>query len=379
MKKLTNIILLILAAMLLCTACAGQEIPLQDDEPAAIPEAAPEITPEPMPEQPAFDSAAASERMKELISENLVIDISAAEGLPENMFAEEDEWNIFGSAQEQRAWLVNLPETVVSQIDHAQKTASMLFNEEYPEFSEFSSVIWVNLQHPSWQYLYALTKGADDITQANDVITKSIGYSVDIAAQENDEYRMEIKFEAIPYRDAIALLGKDELQSMSIGFSYSYCITVYNELAEEQEYIQPEAEGNLLNGITWPLASHTRLRKTWYADRDGGSRKHTGTDIWAAADTELYSCTDGTVTFVGSGGGMGNAVVITDEYGYEFHYYHMIRPTDFLAEGDTVKAGDLIGHVGNTGNSSRDHLHLTIVASDGYYINPYPYLLSVEP
>ena len=39
-------------------------------------------------------------------------------------------------------------------------------------------------------------------------------------------------------------------------------------------------------------------------------------------------------------------------------------------EGDTVKAGDLIGHVGNTGNSARDHLHLTIVAPDGFYVNP---------
>ena len=36
-------------------------------------------------------------------------------------------------------------------------------------------------------------------------------------------------------------------------------------------------------------------------------------------------------------------------------------------------------HVGNTGNSARDHLHLTIIAPDGYYVNPYPYLEPIEP
>ena len=57
----------------------------------------------------------------------------------------------------------------------------------------------------------------------------------------------------------------------------------------------------------------------------------------------------------------------------------MIRLTDFLQPGDAVKAGELIGRVGNTGNSSRDHLHLTIVAPSGQYIDPYPYLAPLEP
>lgn len=104
-----------------------------------------------------------------------------------------------------------------------------------------------------------------------------------------------------------------------------------------------------------------------------------GTDIWAAENTEIYSCTDGIVTFIGSNSVMGNAVIVEDDYGYEYHYYHMVRLTDFLKEGDSVSAGDLVGHVGNTGNSARDHLHLTIIAPDGYYVNPYPYLAAIEP
>ena len=131
--------------------------------------------------------------------------------------------------------------------------------------------------------------------------------------------------------------------------------------------------------LLWPLASHIRLRKTWYADRDGGKRRHTGTDIWADEGVEIYSCTSGTVTGVYYSDKSGNAVVVTDDYGYEFHYYHMVTLTDFLAPGDRVEAGDLIGHVGNTGNSALDHLHLTIISDDGVLINPYPYLLEARP
>jgi murein DD-endopeptidase MepM/ murein hydrolase activator NlpD len=44
-----------------------------------------------------------------------------------------------------------------------------------------------------------------------------------------------------------------------------------------------------------------------------------------------------------------------------------------------VDAGQLIGHVGSTGNSACNHLHLTIVSPDGIIINPYPYLRKAKP
>ena len=82
---------------------------------------------------------------------------------------------------------------------------------------------------------------------------------------------------------------------------------------------------------------------------------------------------------MGSTRGGGNSVVVEDDYGFMFYYHHMVRPTDFLAEGERVEAGQLIGHVGNTGNSSVNHLHLAIASPYGILINPYPYLLAVKP
>ena len=67
-----------------------------------------------------------------------------------------------------------------------------------------------------------------------------------------------------------------------------------------------------------------------------------------------------------------------DQSGYEFHYYHLVRMTDFLKEGDLVEQGQLVGHVGNTGNSATNHLHLSIIAPTGEYVDPYPYIIAAQ-
>lgn len=56
----------------------------------------------------------------------------------------------------------------------------------------------------------------------------------------------------------------------------------------------------------------------------------------------------------------------------------MVQLTTFLSEGDRVEQGQLIGHVGNTGNSDAPHLHLSIIAPEYVYINPYPVLARVR-
>ena len=225
----------------------------------------------------------------------------------------------------------------------------------------------------NWQMAYALIFTAQNADDAVRKIMASMEPNAVFTYTDGTVY-VSLTQKDINYKERLALSG-----SKDAAFMYCYSNTLFDENGDVCEYVLPEAEGSLKEGIVWPLASHTRLRKTWYADRDGGKRRHTGTDIWADEGVEIYSCTSGTVTGVYYSDKSGNAVVVTDDYGYEFHYYHMVTLTDFLAPGDRVEAGDLIGHVGNTGNSSLDHLHLTIISDDGVLINPYPYLLEVRP
>lgn len=276
------------------------------------------------------------------------------ETVPDEVFEEDfSPIALLTKKADKRSWILLTHESVTSELSKV-----------------FGADINADIQYPSWQFLYSIINCTDSRESLSDAFKSAMAVEV-----VNDVVKVYPK----NYKDAFRTLLNDHSKELSARFVYSYIFTVYDENAAMREYIEREPDGNLKNGIVWPLESHTRLRKTWYADRDGGARRHTGTDIWAKEGTEIYSCTSGTVTYVGYGKGTGNAVIVEDEYGYEYHYYHMVKLTDFLQEGDKVAAGDLVGYVGNTGNSSLDHLHLTIAAPDGYYINPYPYLKAVEP
>jgi len=365
MKKIFAFLLI--AMILLCSCAKPAEEPTFTD-PAPAPTDTPAPTPEPTPAPTDISGA------EELFMESWNAAVFSQELIPQEVLtSEEAPLLLFMEDYEKRTWLLDLENSVAEDLSRAVTAGADAVAHHYG----MEYTLTENITPLTWQYLYMLIHFGMDGADLSAAVRTAMELELNF---ENHEEHLNITANLSPkdYQETIALLHSDKTTQLSAEFLYSYVFTAYGKEAEMVEYFEREPDGNL-SSITWPLESHTRLRKTWYADRDKGTRRHMGTDIWAAEDTELYSCTDGTVTFVGYGKGMGNAVIVEDEYGYEYHYYHMVRLTDFLKEGDTVKAGDLVGHVGNTGNSSRDHLHLTIIAPDGYYVNPYPYLEPIEP
>ena len=98
-------------------------------------------------------------------------------------------------------------------------------------------------------------------------------------------------------------------------------------------------------------------------------RHHSGTDIGAPADANIYSIADGVVVSnVANHSSYGNYVVIghgnydssTGKYEYYSLYAHQIRYSTYVNVGDHVKAGQKIGNVGSTGTSTGNHLHIEI-------------------
>lgn len=103
---------------------------------------------------------------------------------------------------------------------------------------------------------------------------------------------------------------------------------------------------------------------------------HAGLDFAAAAGTPIYAVTGGTVTQAGNlGDGYGNCVVITAGT-TETRYAHQIDGGIRVQVGATVAAGDLIGAVGTTGDSTGNHLHYE-VRIDGKSTDPMPYLSTI--
>lgn len=85
---------------------------------------------------------------------------------------------------------------------------------------------------------------------------------------------------------------------------------------------------------------------------------HAGIDLAAPDGTPYKAVHAGTVTKAGYFGGYGYSLTIQNADGTEVIYAHSRRL--LVKAGDKVKAGQVIGEVGNTGASYGTHLHLEI-------------------
>lgn len=98
---------------------------------------------------------------------------------------------------------------------------------------------------------------------------------------------------------------------------------------------------------------------------------HLGLDFTAPLGTPIYATADGRITDAGfNTGGFGNRVIINHGFGYETWYGHMDHIKAHV--GQTVKRGEVIGYVGNTGKSTGPHCHYEVHIS-GVPVNPIYY------
>ncbi|MBC8144895.1 MAG: M23 family metallopeptidase [bacterium] len=126
-----------------------------------------------------------------------------------------------------------------------------------------------------------------------------------------------------------------------------------------------------------------QLIDTYTASRSEG-RVHNAIDIIAAGGTPVVAVTSGIVLKLFQSERGGITLYLLDPDGRTVYYYaHLERYADNIIEGKSVRQGELIGYVGDTGNAGpgNTHLHfeITIVEKpskfwSGTPVNPYPLL-----
>lgn len=107
----------------------------------------------------------------------------------------------------------------------------------------------------------------------------------------------------------------------------------------------------------------------------GSDRLHQGLDIFAARGTPVRSATYGLVVSVREGGLGGRQAWVLGPAGERHYYAHLEAWASGLAHGQVVRAGDLLGFVGDSGNArgTPPHLHYGIYGAQGAY-DPLPLL-----
>ncbi len=110
----------------------------------------------------------------------------------------------------------------------------------------------------------------------------------------------------------------------------------------------------------------------WRRDPFTGRRAfHFGVDISGQRGTPVYATANGTVKKIRYlPRSLGKLVIINHGYGYETVYAHLSRIT--VRKGQSVKRGEKIGEMGNTGRSTGTHLHYE-VRVNGRPVNPLNY------
>jgi peptidoglycan hydrolase-like protein with peptidoglycan-binding domain len=113
----------------------------------------------------------------------------------------------------------------------------------------------------------------------------------------------------------------------------------------------------------------------------GGGRAHLGTDIIAPAGNLIYAVADGKITKIYAdypGSLSGNGVQLTTADGTYYFYAHMTGINTGIAVGVPVKAGQILGTVGATGDTNTNHLHFEVHPKGGAAINSYPLLKAID-
>ena len=145
--------------------------------------------------------------------------------------------------------------------------------------------------------------------------------------------------------------------------------------AEWQDWMVSEIEGDIVwNGeaYMWPVPGHTRISSPFGSrEMDGEQESHSGIDIPAPAGTPIYAAAPGVVS-TNAHWSYGICVKVSVDGQTTNVYGHMLARAEGITDGVQVEAGQLIGYVGSTGNSTGNHLHFQVNVN-GHAVDPMPY------
>jgi murein DD-endopeptidase MepM/ murein hydrolase activator NlpD len=151
----------------------------------------------------------------------------------------------------------------------------------------------------------------------------------------------------------------------------SLLATLLTAGTDTQEYASDELQRTAAVVMTpppdlWPVSGYV-TREFREGDQARGTAPHHGIDIVSPEDAPIVAAGKGRVLRARWDDFLGNFLEIQHGFDYVTVYGHCSRLV--VQEGDRVDRGQLIGHLGGTGQASAPHLHFE-VWKEGVAIDP---------
>lgn len=209
----------------------------------------------------------------------------------------------------------------------------------------------------------------------------------DLQQRDDNIYRVIFEAEPIPLEVRNAGFGGVNRYKNLENYDYSKLLietTKKVDIISKQLYVQSKSYDELTKAVnskgkmmaSIPAVQPIDSRKLRGSISGFGYRMHPiykirkmheGMDFTAPIGTPIYATGDGYIAAAGSERGYGNRIMINHGYGYVTKYAHMSRFK--VKRGQSIKRGDIIGYVGNTGASTGPHCHYEVY-KNGKPINP---------
>jgi murein DD-endopeptidase MepM/ murein hydrolase activator NlpD len=136
------------------------------------------------------------------------------------------------------------------------------------------------------------------------------------------------------------------------------------------EAVAPQTPVHVGGNWIWPVPDG-RVLSPFGAPRN--NRRHAGVDIRGRQGESVLAAQAGQVVYSGSSmRGYGKTIILDHGKGLTTLYAHNSKL--LVAEGERVRAGETIAHVGRTGNASTEHCHFEI-RRDDRPVDPLIYLV----
>ncbi len=194
-----------------------------------------------------------------------------------------------------------------------------------------------------------------------------LGWEIDFAFDVQTGDRFRVLYEQNPDGTPGRILVADY-----VGKTRSVAAFLYDDGRTEPIYL--DAQGRPLENafLRYPV-EFSRITSSFTDSRLhpilNTRRPHLGVDFAAPVGTPVRAVGTGVVRAAGWKGGFGRHIEIDHGKGLVSTYSHLNAIRGTVRSGAHVKAGDLIGWVGQTGLATGPHLHFAVFRND-VYLNP---------